>query len=367
MSDSESNSEHENKKYKIDYSVTKKRRVAYQQKYREKQKLKLPGALNLVKSSCASSNIDMVDAQNDLLGDESLKNINDTSESSIYTIENQDYTSNYSLSSSESAYTDESANISSDSDNDEMLKNQNLYPNSLIDVDSFINSFSAIVFKHKLSDNAVRDILKLTNSILPQPNNCPKNIKKIHKKLFGIKDKYIKNYFYCSNCQKLSSDSKSCDTCQTQLINFITLDVSYQLKSLVDRKDIFQELIENKNKNQYNNILATTLDGSVYQKYLNQTDSDISLSLSLNSDGAPLINSKNSSLWPVLAKIVELPDSIGESFENLIFIGLWLHTEKPAYEIFMSKCVEAITEAVNCSYLKTKGYLIRYFFIFKKS
>ena len=66
MSDSESNSEHENKKYKIDYSVTKKRRVAYQQKYREKQKLKLPGALNLVKSSCASSNIDIIDAQNDL-------------------------------------------------------------------------------------------------------------------------------------------------------------------------------------------------------------------------------------------------------------------------------------------------------------
>ena len=74
MSDSESNSEHENKKYKIDYSVTKKRRVAYQQKYREKQKLKLPRAFNLVKSSCASSNIDIVDAQNDLLGDESLKN-----------------------------------------------------------------------------------------------------------------------------------------------------------------------------------------------------------------------------------------------------------------------------------------------------
>jgi hypothetical protein len=57
-----------------------------------------------------------------------------------------------------------------------MLKYQNLYPNSLIDVDSFINSFSAIIFKIKLSDNAVRDFLKLTNSILPQPNNCPKSI-----------------------------------------------------------------------------------------------------------------------------------------------------------------------------------------------
>jgi hypothetical protein len=47
MSDSESNSEHENKNKKIDYSVIKKRPVAYQHKYREKQKLKLPWSVEL--------------------------------------------------------------------------------------------------------------------------------------------------------------------------------------------------------------------------------------------------------------------------------------------------------------------------------
>ena len=52
-------------------------------------------------------------------------------------------------------------------------------------------------------------------------------------------------------------------------------------------------------------------------------------------------------MWPVISKIVELPDVIGERFENLIFIGLWINAEKPEYELFMSKCIEAILEAMN--------------------
>ena len=51
------------------------------------------------------------------------------------------------------------------------------------------------------------------------------------------------------------------------------------------------------------------------------------MSLCLNTDGAPMITSKSLCLWPFIAKIIELPDSISESFENLIFIGLWLDNE----------------------------------------
>ena len=61
-------------------------------------------------------------------------------------------------------------------------------------------------------------------------------------------------------------------------------------------------------------------------------------------DGAPLTNSNTISIWPVLAKIVELPESIAESFENLIIIGLWIDTDKPP-PLYISKCVEIITDA----------------------
>ena len=61
------------------------------------------------------------------------------------------------------------------------------------------------------------------------------------------------------------------------------------------------------------------------------------------------------SLWPVLAKIIELPDNISESFENLIFIGLWLDNQKPAYDVFIAKCVEAVSVAINSPELKNLG------------
>ena len=97
------------------------------------------------------------------------------------------------------------------------------------------------------------------------------------------------------------------------------------------------------------------MDGSVYQEYLITKRCDVTISLCLNSDGAPLVVSKGMSLWPVIAKIIELPDNISESFENLIFVGLWLDNQKPAYDVFMSKCVETVLKAINSSELKKLG------------
>ena len=65
--------------------------------------------------------------------------------------------------------------------------------------------------------------------------------------------------------------------------------------------------------------------------------------------------SKGLSIWPVIAKIIELPEIIGENFNNLIFIGLWLDNEKSSNEIFMSKCVETIIEAISSQNLKKIG------------
>jgi hypothetical protein len=64
-------------------------------------------------------------------------------------------------------------------------------------------------------------------------------------------------------------------------------------------------------------------------------------------------------LWQVLAKIIELQESISESFENLIFIELWLDNMKPNSEIFISKCVDAILKAKNDPTLKSLGKLFR--------
>jgi hypothetical protein len=99
-----------------------------------------------------------------------------------------------------------------------------------------------------------------------------------------------------------------------------------------------------------NQMINDTRDGSIYKRFIqnNQPGSNTFIvSLIVNSDGAPILASKNTSMWPVLAKIVELHDKTSESFENLIIIGLWLNEEKPNYEIYLSKCTDRILDAIH--------------------
>ena len=88
---------------------------------------------------------------------------------------------------------------------------------------------------------------------------------------------------------------------------------------------------------------------------LKKQQHDLTVSLCLNTDGAPVELSKCLSLWPVIGKIVELPEIIGESFENLVFIGLWLDNIKPNSEDCMAKCVESIIKAIEAPCLKKLG------------
>jgi hypothetical protein len=270
-----------------------------------------------------------------------------------------------------------------------------MYFNSNCDVKTFSESFGSIVCKHKLSDDAVKDILKLIKSTLPQPNKCPTNIRKIHKLMVDDKViKIFKTFYVCKNCKKESQESELCSSCDAKLVDYVTFDVGYEIESIINRNDNLKYLIQSnikfiikylihfftlclilinnfikitsKTEDHYNvfskvaekenkNILSNALDGSIYQNYLNNTKNDATISLCINSDGAPLLTSKNCAMWPVISKIVELPDVIGERFENLIFIGLWINAEKPEYELFISKCVEAIFEAMNYLQMKKIG------------
>jgi hypothetical protein len=53
----------------------------------------------------------------------------------------------------------------------------------------------------------------------------------------------------------------------------------------------------------------------------------------INTDGAPLVESRNFSIWPVLATVVELNQSSREKFTNIINLGIWLHSSKPKNEM----------------------------------
>ena len=163
-----------------------------------------------------------------------------------------------------------------------------LYEHSTTYYDSFVQSFSELVLKHKLSDEAANDFLSLTKSVLPTPNNVPKNIKKIYNDILKNRNQYVHPFYYCKNCKQCSQD-KICSNCRSDCIIFNTLDVTYQIKSIINRDNIRDKLILSKNYYTGNNeTLKTCLYGSVYQEYLKTKRCDVTISLCLNSDGAPL-------------------------------------------------------------------------------
>ncbi len=85
------------------------------------------------------------------------------------------------------------------------------------------------------------------------------------------------------------------------------------------------------------------------------------VSLNLNTDGAPITNSRNYSIWPVLATILELDPMIIIHllcFKNVLIFGIWFGTSKPNYNLLISKSIENF-KTVNYKSLVIKGYEIK--------
>jgi len=109
--------------------------------------------------------------------------------------------------------------------------------------------------------------------------------------------------------------------------------------------DKFRQIRHNINKslNNRTGAINNAMDGSVYRKFSQSlSDNVYSISLNINSDGAPLVNSRNISMWPVIASITELNPSSRESFSNLLFLGFWISESKPLYNLFFSKSIEKL-------------------------
>ena len=250
--------------------------------------------------------------------------------------------------------------IENDFDNDNFVFEHDnekvLYNESNTSVKELGITLLSLKFKHKMSEAAVDDILKIFNLVLPEENSCPKSSKTLAQQIEC--DKNITIYKICTEeeCQKIQSQSNittNCEQCNNkELIEFAVYGLIEQLKTVLNNPSYVTQLRNSNNIRKFKSLdqqfpINSALDGSIHLNLPLDNDNEITISLNINTDGAPLIKSRNFSMWPVLASIVELNQSSRESFKNVILLGLWLHKKKPKLNGFFSKCYEELIKLKN--------------------
>ena len=231
-----------------------------------------------------------------------------------------------------------------------------LYKNCPISVKTAATTIISIAIEFNFPKIAVERILKAFKSFLPMPNTLPTTQKSLFKAI-GVKSTSATKY-HCNSCRQLCSirsgrkycDNPSCEFKNRSLRNgqvseIVTMDVKEQLKSIIGRNiSLFNNPecfppFDIKSRSVYNKLSSSTSNCS-------QTNNDQihPITLNIHTDGAPMIRTTKSALWPCLASIVELPPYVRERQTNIVILCLWLSSMKPDVDIFLKDCIEQLME-----------------------
>ena len=168
-----------------------------------------------------------------------------------------------------------------------------LFEGAELSADDFKDLFYDFVVKHKLPDNAIKELLSLFKRLLPKPNNVPHNL---HHRRTKIK--------------------KETD-------EFEVLEIRKQVCRIIRQNpDVFAELR--------------------------------TLTLFTNTDGASPFRSVKKTFWPFWALIDDLPFPRRTALQNMILVALWKGKSKPNFSVIgppIKKELKDITSGLYCSEL----------------
>ncbi|CAF1333570.1 unnamed protein product [Rotaria sp. Silwood1] len=133
---------------------------------------------------------------------------------------------------------------------------------------------------------------------------------------------------YCSLAsQKLS---------KRQLTEVVTVNIREKLQCIIRRNiSFFTECQE----------LFPAFDISSGNRYQVITEKVVHpITFNIHVDGAPLVRSTKSSLWPCFSSIVELPPPIREFQTNILTLGFWISCVKPDVNVFLQDIIEQLID-----------------------
>ena len=229
-----------------------------------------------------------------------------------------------------------------------------LYPGASITVKVTMILILAFVTRHKLTNEAISDLLYLLNIICPEFGKCCSSLYKF-KKYFDYLVTPVTFCYYCPDCIVPIDHptNKMCVICKKvfesvgELCYFLHMPITHQISSLFTKRTFVDDILHRfKRKKLNEDHLEDIYDGSLYKQHaasggiLNAWNN---LSLTWNLDGVPIFKSSKFSLWPLYLIVNELPYRLRVLKENTLFAGLWFGETKPNMQLFLKPLVKELS------------------------
>lgn len=205
----------------------------------------------------------------------------------------------------------------------------------------------AIKWRHNTTHTVAQDILKLVN--ISSKTNDSKSSKYYWKIILERYSQRVSTHYICNNCDSYLGCEHNrpdiCDSCQLTVDyesnkgSFLQIPLKDQLRDLFEQTDSHNLYSRTRQKiNRY--AFEDIYDGKMYKK---QVYDENMISINFSVDGAPVFESSNTSVYPVLCTVNELNPI--DRRNNILLSSIWFGVGKP--KDMNSYLKPFVTEAKN--------------------
>ena len=196
--------------------------------------------------------------------------------------------------------------------------------------------------QHRLSTKCMDDIIALLKVL--RVSNTPSSWHKVKRLLSEAKPTSI-IHFVCPVCTETTDNEKQCTNCSSthtrKLSSFRSFSITEQIENIIINNDAIDLLYDSKST-----ALRDLRDGAVFRS-LREKSTDRILTLTLNIDGIQPSRNTQSTIWPILMVINELPPQRRFALENIVLAGVWSAKSKPSRDsvkLFLQPLIDELLD-----------------------
>ncbi|CAF4466881.1 unnamed protein product, partial [Rotaria sp. Silwood2] len=179
--------------------------------------------------------------------------------------------------------------------------------------------------KHRLSTDCIKDIIRLLKIL--DVANTPSSWYKV-KKLLSESKSVSTKHLICPGCNQITISKEQCTNCSIkhsiQLQSFRSFSITDQLQSILINNRNIDLFYKNKEL-----FMCDIRDGAIYESIRADNPGEI-LSLTINIDGVQPSKGSQTTIWPILLVINEIPPNLRFKLENVVLAAVWPGPSKPS-------------------------------------